>query len=83
VTGWRHNDDERQWELGYYDLARERFIVGAWVTDEHISRTVPEMTAARLYRTLGSVPPPLAGYPAPPPVPLVPAVYAGGRGAGQ
>jgi hypothetical protein len=78
VTEWRHNDDERQWELGYYDLAYERFIVGALVTDEHLERTVPEMTAAYLYRHLGSVPPPLAGYPPPPPVPLVPVVYADG-----
>jgi hypothetical protein len=68
---WRHNDDESRWEYGYDDLAYMRFVVGAWVTDECIERTIPEMTAASLYRRLGSVPPPLRDYQPPPEPPLL------------
>jgi hypothetical protein len=71
MSEWRHNANLSQWELGYFDLPTERFVVHAVVTDEHIKRTIPEMTAAHLYRRLGTVPPPLSDYPPPPEPPIV------------
>lgn len=60
VNGWQHNDEEAQWEHGYYDLAYDRFIANAWVTDEMIDRVyLPATLAVRLWRSVGSVPPPL------------------------
>lgn len=71
---WRHNDREAQWEHGYYDLAYDRFIANAWVTDEMIDRTgFPAVLAVRLWRSVGSVPPPLREHL--PPQPPPPALY--------
>jgi hypothetical protein len=71
VSGWRHNDDERQWEYGYYDLAYDRWIGYGLVTDEAIERVMfPAALARRLWSSFGSLPPPLAEF-EPPPVPIV------------
>lgn len=59
---WRHSQREHQWELGFWDEARQEFTVRTWVADEFIARTVPQMAAARLHARLGTVPPPLARY---------------------
>jgi hypothetical protein len=77
VSEWRRDPVKYWWELGYWDEPRQEFIGVAWVTDEVIARADPRMTAAYLYRKLGTVPPPLAGYPPPPPVPVT-VVYAEG-----
>lgn len=73
TTEWRHNDADRQWEYGYYDLAYDKFIVGAFVTDEMIERVaVPAAVAGQLMRSVGSVPPPLREHaPAPAPEPPI------------
>lgn len=74
MSGWQHNDEEAQWEHGYYDLAYDRFIANAWVTDEALDRVAfPASLAVRLWRSVGSVPPPLQEHlpPQPPPPPIV------------
>lgn len=76
MNGWQHNDEEAQWEFGYYDLAYDRFIANAWVTDEMIGRVAfPAAIAVRLWRSVGSVPPPLQEH-LPPQPPDPPVVYA-------
>lgn len=74
MSGWRHNDDERRWELGYYDVPVERWLWSAWITDEMIGCVaLPAQLAVRTRSRLGSVPPPLAAH-LPPPEPE-PALY--------
>ena len=62
MSEWRHNQAEHQWELGYWDEARQEFAVRSWVTDEFIARTDHVMAAIGLHARLGTCPPPLAGY---------------------
>jgi hypothetical protein len=72
--GWQHNDEEARWEHGYYDLAYDRFIANAWVTDEMIDRAaLPAMVAQGLWNSVRSVPPPLQEHlpPQPPEPPIV------------
>jgi hypothetical protein len=60
-----------RWEFGYDDLPRETFVWSAWVTDEELGRVaLPAALAVRLWRSVGSVPPPLQERlpPWPPPV---------------
>jgi hypothetical protein len=74
LSGWQHNDEKAQWEFGYYDLACDRFIASAWVTDECIDRVAfPARTAQGLWNSVGSVPPPLQEHlpPQPPDPPIV------------
>lgn len=57
---WRYNDQRDQWELGYYDLPYDRWVIVAIVTDEFIDRVLDKRSAALLLRErVGSVPPPL------------------------
>ena len=62
MSEWRHNQAERQWELGYWDEPRQKFVVLSWVTDEFIARTDQRMAAVSLHARLGTVPPPMAGW---------------------
>ena len=76
VSGWQHNDEEARWEFGYYDLPRETFVWNAYVTDEMIDRVAfPAPLAVRLWRSVGSVPPPLQEH-LPPQPPDPPILYA-------
>jgi hypothetical protein len=75
VNEWRHNDEEARWEFGYYDLPRETFVWCAWVTDEELDRVAfPAALAVKLWRSVGSVPPPLQEHL--PPQPPEPILYA-------
>lgn len=63
MNGWQHNDKEAQWEFGYYDLPHKTFVWSAWVTDEELDRVAfPALLAVRIWRSVGSVPPPLQGH---------------------
>lgn len=64
MAEWRHNDDDHQWEFGYYDLPRDKWIsLRGIVTDEAIERLAnPAAVALRMYRSCGSLPPPWAKY---------------------
>lgn len=71
MSGWRHNDEESRWELGYHDVPMERWVCSGYVTDEFLERVAmpPERLAVHLWKRFGSVPPPLAGrLPPEPPV---------------
>lgn len=72
MAEWRHNDNDSQWELGYYDLTREQWVRVGLVTDEFLERTAlsPERLAVHLRERFGSVPPPLAVH-LPPDPPIV------------
>lgn len=65
---WRHDDKRERWELGAVmqpDPARghREWLPYAMVTDEMITRVAsPAFLAARMFNSLGSVPPPLAEY---------------------
>lgn len=63
MSGWRHNDEESRWELGYYDLPMERWVTAGYVTDEFLERVAmpPAKLAVHLRKRFGSVPPLLAG----------------------
>jgi hypothetical protein len=74
VNAWQHNDEEARWEHGYYDLPRETFVWNAWVTDEELDRVAfPASLAVKLWRSVGSVPPPLEEHlpPQPPDPPIL------------
>jgi hypothetical protein len=64
VGEWRHNDDERRWELDFfYDEAAMRQVTVTYVTDEFIEKAAsPERAALYVQERLGTVPPPLAAH---------------------